>query len=188
MSETDESILNAIRTWVWSGFCSPDDVDYLIDDLLEDDGDADEALLRAAVAPEFEKKALAEKSWPETTDCDRLDQAFVELNARGVMALHKAGYTMSDGLDDVSEALHERGRKGFRGYCFYHEQDLERAVNGEGLMLAFGSLDDDKTRKAEIGQFVTDTMLKFGLTVDWNGDPEERLNLPDFDWKRRGPV
>ena len=58
MSETDEYILNAIKNWVWSGFYSPDEVDSMIDDILEDD--ADEAMLRAAVALEFEKKAAAE--------------------------------------------------------------------------------------------------------------------------------
>ena len=53
--------------------------------------DADEAMLHAAVAPEFDRKAAEEASWPNTTDCDRLDQAFEELNARGVIALHNAG-------------------------------------------------------------------------------------------------
>jgi hypothetical protein len=55
MSEADEYILNAIDNWVWSGFYSPDEADAMIDDILEDD--ADEAMLRAAVAPEFERKA-----------------------------------------------------------------------------------------------------------------------------------
>jgi hypothetical protein len=186
MSEADDYILDAIRNWVWSGFYSPDEVNALIDDILEDD--ADEAMLRAAVAPEFERKAAAEASWPDTTDCDRLDHAFEELNARGVIALHNAGYTMSDGIGDVSQVLHERGRKGIKGYCFYHGQDVERAVAGGGLMVAFGDLDDDKTKKAEIGRLVKDVLQESGLAVEWNGDPETRLNVPGLAWKRRRPV
>ena len=186
MSETDEYILNAIKTWVWSGFYDPDEVDSMIDDILEDD--ADEAMLRAAVAPEFAKKTAAEASWPKTTDCDRLDQAFEKLNSRGIIALHNAGYTMSDGISDVSEELHERGRTGIKGYCFYHAQDLERAVAGEGLMIAFGDLDDDKRKKTEIGNLVKDVLQESGFTVEWNGDPETRLNLPQLDWKRRRAV
>ena len=71
------------------GFDSPADVHRLIDDLLE--GDADEALLRAAVGPEFARKAAAEATWPPTTDCDRLDAAFETLNAHGIIALPKRG-------------------------------------------------------------------------------------------------
>jgi hypothetical protein len=186
MSQTDEYILNAIRNWVWSGFFDPDEVGSMIDDILE--GDADEATLRGAVAPEFDKKATAEASWPDTTDCDRVDKAFEELNSRGVIALHNAGYTMSDGISEVSEVLHERGRKGIKGYCFYHGQDVERAMAGGGLTVAFGDLDDDKLKKTEIGYLVKDVLQEFGLTVDWNGDPETRLNIPALDWQRRRAV
>ena len=146
---------------------------------------ADEALLRAAVRPEFQKKTVAEASWPSTTDCDRLDQAFAELNARWIIALQNAGYTMSDGLSDVSEALRKGGRKGVVGYCFYHGQDLERAVAGGGLMLAFGDLHDERSKRAEIGRCVRDVLESHGLTVQWNGDSEKRLSIPNIDWKRR---
>ena len=59
---------------------------------------------------------------------------------------------------------------------------------GEGLMLAFGDLDDDKVKRAEIGQLVKDVLQESGLTVEWNGDPETRLNLREFVWKRRRTV
>ena len=143
----------------------------MIDDIL--DKDANESFLRAAVRPEFDKKAAAEASWPDRTDCDRLDEAFADLNARGIIALQNAGNTMSDGISDVSEVLHKRGKKGIVGYCFYHGQDLERAVAGQGLMLAFGDLDDDKTRKAEIGRCVKEVLESHGFTVQWNSDPEK---------------
>ena len=128
MNDTTRYVLDAIRSHVWSGFDSPADVDRVIDDLLE--GDADEALLRAAVGPEFARKQAAEATWPPTTDCDRLDAAFTTLDAQGIIALQNTGYEMSDGLTEVAEALHRRGgREGVGGYCFYHGQDLER---GEG--------------------------------------------------------
>ena len=85
MNDTDEYILNAIKLQVWSGFSSPDDVQQMIDDILEDD--ADEPFLRSQVAPEFERKANAEKSWPKETDCDRLDRAFNVLNSNGIIAV-----------------------------------------------------------------------------------------------------
>ena len=183
MSDTDNYILERIRIWVWSGFYSPDEVDQGIDDILEED--ADEAMLRAAVAPEFAKKAAAEASWPNTTDCDRLDQAFDELNRSGIIALHNAGYTQSDGFSDCVEVYHQRGKRGIRGYCFYHGQDVERAVDGQGLTIAYGDLDDDDTKSAEIGREVKASLERHGLAVEWNGDSKVRLELPSIDWKRR---
>ena len=183
MNDADKYILENIRTWVWSGFYSPEEVDEFIDDILEPD--ADEAMLRAAVLPEFEKKAAAEASWPARTDCDRLDDAFAELNAAGIIALHNAGYTMSDGHEDVGEELHRRGRNGIRGYCFYHGQDLERAVAGEGLTLAFGDLDAEDDQKVVIGREVKQALERAGLSVKWNGDPGTRIEVCKLDWKRR---
>lgn len=186
MNETTKYILNAIKTWVWSGFYDSDEVHEMIDDILE--ADADEPFLRSSVAGEFAEKAAVETSWPERTDCDRLDEAFKSLNASGIIALQNAGYTMSDGLSDVAEVLHERGRSDIKGYCFYHGQDLERGVAGDGLMIAFGDLDDDRTKKSEIGEIVKQILEQSGFEVRWNGDPETRLNLPNFDWKRRKAV
>lgn len=183
MSETDDYILNSIRTWVWSGFFTPDEVQEFIGDILEDD--ADESMLRAAVDPEFQKKAQDEKSWPAITDCDRLDAAFDEMEASGLIALQNAGYTMSDGHADVGDAYEARDQSRIKGYCFYHGQDLERAVAGDGLMLAFGDLEEGKSQKAEIGQLVKSVFEKHGLAVSWDGDPEKRINLPKIDWKRR---
>lgn len=116
MSGTDEYILDSIKKAVWSGFYGPADVQQIIDDILEDD--ADEEMLRSAVAPEFVRKSVEELTWPEMTDCDRLDRAFNSLNENGIIALHNAGYTMSDGHEDVGHVLHERERRCVRGYCF----------------------------------------------------------------------
>src|SRR2546423_11003366 len=127
MSDTDEYILNAIKTWVWSGFYSPADVNEMIEDILEDD-EADEALLRAAVLPEFARKAAQEVQWPQETDCDRLDAAFAALEKQGVLALQNAGATLSEGHQNAFESLEERGREQFMGYCFYHGRDMERAL------------------------------------------------------------
>jgi hypothetical protein len=183
MNETDKYILENIKTCVWSGFYDEERVNQVIDDILE--GDADETFLRSAVAPEFAKKAAAEGSWPEVTDCDRLDQAFEALDSIGIIALHNAGYTMSDGEDDVDQVLQDRGRGSVKGYCFYHGQDVERAVAGLGLMIACGDLDADPKQKTAIGNKVKDALESHGFVIEWNGDPERRISIPNIDWKRR---
>ena len=93
---------------------------------------------------------------------------------------------MSDGITEVAEELHQRGHEGIRGYCFYHGQDVEHALNGRGLMLAFGDFNDDKAAKAEIGSTVQTVVESHGLTTQWNGDSETCVAIPNIDWKRRG--
>lgn len=185
MSKSDDYILQYIRTWVWSGFFSPHQVDEMINDLLEDD--CNEIMLRAAVGPEFAAKAKAERTWPARTDCDRLDKAFAALQSLGVIALQNAGMTMSEGITEVSEVIYLRDPESVIGYCFYHGQDLERAAAGNGLMIAFGAINEGGSKKAEIGRLVKDRLERHGFIVAWNGDPETRLEIPDIDWKRRGP-
>ena len=184
MDDTTKYILVSIETWVWSGFYTPNEVDSMIDDIIEDG--CDEAFLRAAIGPEFEQKAKAEIGWPRKTDCDRLEEAFSALHTIGVLALQNAGYTMSDGHSDANEALDESGRDKYFGYCFYHEQDLERAVAGEGLMIAFDHAEGDVPDKLKVGRAVVSELERCGLRCDWNGDAEMRINIPGFDWKRRG--
>jgi len=184
VSDVNQYILDAIKTHVWSGFYTPDDVYQMIEDILEEG--ADEEMLKAAVTPEFLKKEKAEATWPETTDCDRLDDAFAALDANGIISLQNAGMTMSDGESDVGQALDERGRAGIIGYCFYHGQDLERAVVGDGLWLAFGDLDAIPAQKTAVGNQIKSIMEAHGFAIKWTGDPERRICLLGIDWKRRG--
>lgn len=187
MNEATAYYLTAIRNWVWSGFYSAQEVSEELAESLDGDEDegADEALLQATVGLEFANKQAAETAWPAITDCDRLDQAFNTLNACGIIALHNAGYTQSDGWDDVREAHAAWRGKQASGYCFYHFQDLERAIEGEGLWLAFGSLGHKSLSSNSIGQAVRTTLQTSGLEVDWDKNPKSRLHLPRFDWKRR---
>jgi hypothetical protein len=87
----------------------------------------------------------------------------------------------------VGERLAERDRDQVMGYCFYHGQDLERAIAGGGLMLAFGNLDAEPAGKRAVGELVAAAFRKAGFEVDWNGDPEKRIHLPGIDWKRWRP-
>lgn len=183
MNETDKYILEQIRLSVWSGFYSAKEVDEMIDDILEDD--ANEAMLRAAVLPEFEKKRQAEPTWPKITDFDRLQGAFVALDKQNILCLHNAGYTMSDGHEDAAEALAKNPRKKYVGYCFYHGQDLERAINGTGLMLAFDHVDGDVPDKLKVGIAIKSALEAAGFSVTWDGTTEQRINIPKFDWKHR---
>lgn len=183
LNETDKYILGAIHKWVWSGFYTPEEVDQMIDDILEED--ANEPMLRDAVAPEFSRKEEAEKKWPKITDCDRLNTVFAALDKRGVLCLHNSGFEMSDGHTDAFETLSKQPKTRYFGYCFYHGQDVERAMESGGLMLAFDHVKDEDPDKLKVGLALKEELESAGFALEWDGTSDQRINIPKFDWKRR---
>lgn len=119
---------------------------------------------------------------------DGIDAAFDELNATGIVALQCAGYTMSDGWSDVNHRASTRTPPPW-GACFYHEQDLERAVAGRGLLLAFGAYEDDdakhEARSLEVAKRICEVLKKHGVATEWDGTVEQRIRIPPFQWSRR---
>jgi len=183
MNEVNQYILDTIKVHVWGGFDTPEGVQKVISDLLEED--ADEQMLRESVSIEFRKKLEAEKSWPQVTDLDRLESMFLALKTKGILCLHNAGYTMSDGHETSNEALSAYSKAKFFGYCFYHGQDLERAVSGGGLMLAYDHVNGDVTEKIKVAQIMQQELEKAGFTIEWDGTTNQRINISKFDWKNR---
>lgn len=183
MTDTEEYVIGCITKWVWSGFYGPVQVREMMDDILEPDCDV--RSLETFLESEFERKDAAEASWPSETDCDRLDRVFYRLHEEGVCALSNAGYTMSDGHSDVAEAVGEAPKEHYHGYCFYHEQDVERALDGYGVMIAFGDLADDEKRSSAVGHRIAEALSLAGFGVSWDGSAATRINIPSFDWKRR---
>jgi hypothetical protein len=179
--------ISEIRRLVWSGFYDADEVQEILLDEIFQPGELDDAWAAGAIKAEFMRKKEVEGAWPLMTDCDRLDSAFDELNGSGIIALQNAGYDQDQGLEDVTDAYHEQGGADSRveGYCFYHGQDLERAVDGEGLLLTFGDIQGDDERGIDIGHRIVETLARHGLAVSWSGTIAERIELPEIEWRRR---
>ncbi len=183
-----QDVLSEIDVFVRGGF---EDREGILEILLEEryepgelDADAVEAAVEQAIAVHEAQK----KHWPATTDCDRLDAVFSALSSKGIVALQNAGYTQSDGYSDVVEAYHRHPHKDrLIGYCFYHGQDLERAVAGDGLYLAFGPMDpsQEATEGPRIGALIAEALRRGGLEVAWDGTFDQRIFVPAIDWKRR---
>jgi hypothetical protein len=189
MTPGEENAATQIRYWVWSGFHDREDVRAMLVDFLEDEadeGDVDPVVVEAMVEPAFDRKEAAEADWLDVTPCDLLGDAFADLNDAGICALEYAGYTMAEGHAEVTaEVAEDPDGEDYFGYCFYHGQDVERAVDGQGLSIAFGTLGDDDASGLEVGRVVTRRLRDAGFEVEWDGTLAQRIELPRFDWKRR---
>lgn len=180
-----------IHTLTYSGFYAPDEIKEIIaEEFLDPDqlDDADIRWIDVATDAKVSEKLRAEDSWPEATDWDRLDDVFEDLDEALILSLHNAGGTVSDGFEDAGEIIQDLAEDGIevRGTVFYHGQDTERAVHGEPLFLAFGSVLKTPEADKAIAQEVVDKLKAAGFDARWPGDPEHRIEIHGFDWKKRG--
>lgn len=185
-----DEILHGIGGMLREGF---HDEDAILEQAIEqfsDDEDAnaeevaDEvpALYRAAFALHEKEK----QAWPATTDCDRLDAAFDELNQRGILARHHWWCCQTCGhaaMPEERDATIARGAPA-RGYAFYHAQDTEAAADGQGLYLAFGAFEDGDAATETIAGEVVSTLAKHGLDTRWDGSVKARIDVT-LAWHRR---
>jgi hypothetical protein len=186
---TEDDLRNWVRSYVWRGEDDADEIELLVGDQLGDDDGVDEDWLRKVIRAEVAAKRKAEKTWPKVTDCDRLDRAFLGLRSIKIIALSNAGYTQSDGLEEVEEAYQEAGgsKSAYAGHCFFTEQDQQRALDGGGLYVGFGHLSGDDSKGAEVGRLLRTALETEGFRVEWDGSVSTRLFLVGFHWQRRSP-
>lgn len=188
MSHLDPDIHHDIDLLVRGGFEPPDRILEILTEEMYEPGELDVDEVAAAVNAALAKHELDKRSWPAVTDCDRLDAVFERLEEQGLIALQCAGYTQSDGFDDVCEIYEDHpDHAEILGYCFYHAQDLERALNGDGLYLAFGPMDGSKeaTEGVQVGERVARELRAAGFEVHWNGTFDQRIFVPRLVWQRR---
>ena len=177
-----------IATMVRSGFYSRERLIEIFTAEMYAPNDPDPNDVAVSIDANFAKYEKEKREYPATTDCDRLDTAFTRINERGVIAIQNAGYTQSDGYDDVGTVYSEHpDKERILGYCFYHGQDLERAINGGGLYFAFGPVDpaEEQTIGVEVGTIIREELERAGLAVDWDGTFEKRLSIPKLNWQKR---
>ncbi|HEY5938595.1 MAG TPA: hypothetical protein VIU61_28285 [Kofleriaceae bacterium] len=144
------------------------------------------ATAKAPVKAKAPTKTKA-KTKPKTkTGHQRLNAVFADLNARGIVALQNAGYTMSEGWEDVNEIaaqIRDRTGKAPRGATFYHGQDRERLWRGEGTHLAYGSYATGKRHVPEslaLAHEIVEVLKAHGFKAKWDGTIDERVHTGKF--------
>lgn len=187
-AEITETLRRQIEGDVAGGFVSEDEIVENAVAGLEGEADARvlrpraEAMLREALAAH----AAAQGTWPERTDCDRLDAAFAALEAEGVIARQNftcCGTCGSAEIWDEIDAARAGGRP-TTGYAFFHMQDTERATEGGGLYLNYGSVEEGDEPAVAVGRRIVARLEEHGLATDWDGRIEQRIGV-GLEWRKR---
>jgi hypothetical protein len=180
-----------IRSDVAMGFYDEDVILKDLPDYFE--GEIDSAVIRRE-APRLLRQALAdhaaaEANWPAVTDCDRIDAAFAELEEAGVISRQNYSCCMTCGSAEIFDEMLAAQDAGtpVRGYAFYHVQDTEAAVEGRGVHLGYGAVEEGEAAALAIGREIVATLEAHGLRTDWNGSWDLRIGV-SLDWKRRRGV
>ena len=114
--------------------------------------------------------------------------AFDELAENQIITLHRAGYTDEDAQEEIAEAMEALSQAGIRpkGYVYYHTGQLEKALDEEKprLDLSFGAVTKAKGQIIEVGNLITATLNRYGLSAKWSGVPGDDIRIKDIDWRK----
>ena len=181
-----------IQTQVASGFVAT--ADQIVQNALAylaDDYDSEQLLAQAQrlTHETIDRLRTEQRDWPDVTDCDRLDQAFDDLEEMGVVCRQNFSCCGNCGSSEIWDEIRReqaRGRE-ITGYAFYHMQTTEGAVEGHGLYLHYGSTLKGEGPAVAVGHQIAATIRARGLKVDWDGTWDKCVAV-QLDWKRRLPV
>jgi hypothetical protein len=187
-AELREDVALLMGRLVHAAFQRRDEIWLLVDEVCEEAVEPD--AMREFAAVELERlwttQRRVEAEWTDRTDCDRLDQAFAELESTGIVCRQDFTCCGSCGVAEMALACGdlERAGQNLRGYAFYHAQDTEHAVAGDGLYLNYGDLDGDESASLAVGREVVAVLQSHGLTPSWDERWASRIHVP-LSWRRR---
>jgi hypothetical protein len=177
MTENEEFIYDSIFSQIRMGFISLSDIKENIIEEIEDN-----------IEKEWKKFCAESKQWKQPTDTDRLIKAFDELCDTNIIALHNAGFTNRDGEYEVVEVETELQKNNIQsnGYCFYHEQDLSRALDVDNPMLfiSFQKVENKSdVVTIEIGKKIVQILKNNTFEIIWDETAQSRICIPNFKWQ-----
>lgn len=189
--QLEEQILEAINWRVGSGFYTPDEIMTAMTDSVTDNDKIShykefKRKIRQATDTRWEAQLAEESTWPlQPTISHKLETAFRSLE-RNHKILARMNHTCCQTCG-VGE-LEDDADDDVRGYVFFHQQDTESVVSGSGLKLAFGSFTKSDKKNQTIGEVIVRSLRRAGLSVEWDGNPKNRIGVACAQWRRRLPV
>ena len=125
-------------------------------------------------------------------DDERVETAFAQLTAAGIVSTLHLGFDRGEG-SDLGRELAER-TSGSRGFAYFHAQDADRLAHpGLPLYIGFDALDHNEPETYDaaavaVGEEVRAALTANGLTVSWDGTVETRIMVTGLDWRRPLPA
>lgn len=193
MSDSEPTTVDDIRAYllematteIGGGLSSPEEIlETLIEHFGYEDPPLSEDEVRGVVEPMIAARRAEEPTWPERTDVDLLDDAFLALRHKGITAEENFTCCLRCGVSEIGDEADEDSH----GFVFFHEQDTGHAVSGQGLMLAYGAFGGDPEASLAVGREVIEALGAAGLSAEWDGSVKTRIHVRPLLWRRRMPT
>jgi len=186
--EMDNEVWVALWQEAQIGFLTDDEIVMDVVEMLSSDYPEDElrSVARRTLPNVVEALVKEQASWPDVTDCDRLDAAFSEMNEAGIVCRQHFTCCATCGHSEIWSEVNVERESGLdvRGYAFYHAQDTDTAMEGNGLWLGHDSVLDDEDASLRIAAEIVDCLRRHGLDASWSGRTNRCVEVK-MDWKRR---
>ena len=185
--EIKNEALEQLKKDILFGFENRDELFESIRELFYDENDFDEEWLQVEIENRLQKHADNSENWQHPTDFERLVEVFDQLNKEKIVSLHMAGHTRQDAEGDCMDIIDELKEIGIiaNGYCYYHSQDLERAIDENGMLfIGYDSVDQNNEVAMEIANRIVSLLKAYGFNVKWNGSLDTRIEITKIDWKK----
>lgn len=186
--ELKDEALEHIDEEVKFGFDTREEIYERTLDLFYDERDIDKEWIIQQINLVYSIQQEKSKQWPKPTDFDKLVNAFDELIRDKIICLHKAGNTKSEGRSDCLEVIDMLKEKGIMvtGYCFYHVQDLQRAISPDSgnLFLGFDSIEENDEAAVATGNKIEQVLKKHGFEINWPGTVTQRIEIANINWQK----
>lgn len=180
--EIREQLEDRIRLSLRGGYGTVDSLTETAEDYLVKDGvhPVTRAQARELVERLWLERVDEQTRWTDVTDADRLERAFAALEGRGITAREHFTCCRSCGLSEI-HAENEQAR----GFVFFPTQNTDGAASGHGLSLYYGGFDESEGTTTDVGQEVVAALREEGLTVKWDGSPDNAIDVDALDWRKR---
>jgi len=186
--ELKDEALEQIISDIEFGFENEEELFDSICDMFYDEESLDKVWLRKTITENYLAHQKQSLQWARPTDFDRLVNSFDTLIREKIVCLHNAGYTRQDAESDCLETIEALKQSGVNpiGFCYYHSQDLARAIDptSRTLLLGFDSADQNESNALQIANRIIATLNKNGFEVAWPGTVDQRIEIKNIRWQK----
>ncbi len=183
-----DEALEELQLEIKFGFENEQQLFDRIRDMFYKETDFDEGWLRQTLASEYRRHQQESRHWVRPTGFDKLAAAFDELAEQKIVCLHYAGHTKSDGESDCMDTILLLEKQGIHaiGFCYYHRQDLGRAVDpaSSNLFLGFDSTSQNDTEALAVAAKIIAVLRAKGFTISWPGTVDQRIEINYIQWQK----
>lgn len=185
-----QSLEDHIRLEVKIGYASREEIIAAAHDVFAEEVEDSQELRRLTIRLTdilLAEHLAAQRTWNHVTDCDKLDEAFAELDRMGIVARQNYTCCQTCGHTEIGYELGKTSvHRPVRGYVFFHHQDAGHVATAGVLYLAYGSvLNRSDDEAVAVAREAVAVLKQHGFMIEWNGLIQKRICIKGIHWQRR---